>query len=151
MMECCRTASPQTAISVASLYMNRVSQTFADNTPLHCHICISIEWSTFVCTPTHRAVVDNDIFLSRIRRLIPIHRIIFRFTFISHTTTDKTNDNIVSIDTQCIILQTNSCSWSCLTGNSYIIILYNQLFGQSYNSSHGKHNRTLSGFLNSPT
>ena len=96
-------------------------------------------------------MVNNNILLSEIIILITIHRIILYSFFISHTTTDKTNDNIVSIDTQCIILQTNSCSWSCLTGNSYIIILYNQLFGQSYNSSHGKHNRTLSGFLNSPT
>jgi hypothetical protein len=70
---------------MSSFVVKRICQTLADDTPLHGKVGISIEGSTFVCTPAHGAMVDNNIPFAGIRILIPIHRIIFRLAFIPHT------------------------------------------------------------------
>ena len=53
-------ATPDTTITMAAFTMYGVGKTFAENTPLHGKILVVIEGRTFVGTPAHRAMVDND-------------------------------------------------------------------------------------------
>ena len=67
-------------------------------------------------------MVNNNILLSGIIILITIHRIILYSFFISHTTTEETNNYIIGIHPQSVVLQTDSLTRSCLTCNSNVIV-----------------------------
>ena len=54
-------SAPNTAIAVRALTMNRFPEAFTQNTPLHGKIGIIVKRSTFIGTPAHGAMIDNDV------------------------------------------------------------------------------------------
>ena len=85
-------ATPDTTITMAAFTMYGVGKTFAENTPLHGKILVVIEGRTFVGTPAHRAMVDNDVLM-----VTSPQSIIFRLFFVAHAAADKTDDNIIGL------------------------------------------------------
>ena len=85
-------ATPDTTITMAAFTMYGVGKTFADNTPLHGKILVVIEGRTFVGTPAHRAMVDNDVLM-----VTSPQSIIFRLFLVAHAAADKTDDNIIGL------------------------------------------------------
>lgn len=72
-------ATPDTTITMAAFTMYGVGKTFAENTPLHGKILVVIEGRTFVGTPAHRAMVDNDVLM-----VTSPQSIIFRLFLVAH-------------------------------------------------------------------
>jgi len=85
-------ATPDTTITMAAFTMYGVGKTFAENTPLHGKILVVIEGRTFVGTPAHRAMVDNDVLM-----VTSPQSIIFRLFLVAHAAADKTDDNIIGL------------------------------------------------------
>ena len=85
-------ATPDTTIAMAAFTMYGVGKTFAENTPLHGKILVVIEGRTFVGTPAHRAMVDNDVLM-----VTSPQSIIFRLFLVAHAAADKTDDNIIGL------------------------------------------------------
>ena len=88
-------ATPDTTITMAAFTMYGVGKTFAENTPLHGKILVVIEGRTFVGTPAHRAMVDNDVLM-----VTSPQSIIFRLFLVAHAAADKTDDNIIGPATE---------------------------------------------------
>lgn len=85
-------ATPDTTITMAAFTMYGVGKTFAENTPLHGKILVVIERRTFVGTPAHRAMVDDDVLM-----VTSPQSIIFRLFLVAHAAADKTDDNIIGL------------------------------------------------------
>ena len=97
--------------------MDGVGKAFADDTPLEGEVTVVIECGAFVRAPTHGAVVDDDILM----RFCSVHGIVtFLLDVNSHTRTDKTDNHVVRLDGECIVLQTYTIARCCLTGNSQV-------------------------------
>ena len=69
---------------MCSLFVDRIGETFTDDAPLKCEITVIIECGTFVRTPTHGAVVYDNVLV----RFSTIHCVVaFLFDVDSHTVT----------------------------------------------------------------
>ena len=120
MMKRRRLTAPYTTIPMSTFFVNGICKAFADNTPLQRKITVIIKSSTFIGTPTHGAMVNNDITMM----FKTIHRIIaFLFYLCPHTRTDKTDYYIICLYAQRIIFQTDTISRRCLSSNGNITVI----------------------------
>ena len=60
-MKSCSLSSPNASIAVSSFFMNGVGKAFADDAPLESEFAIIIKSGAFIGTPTHGAVVNDNI------------------------------------------------------------------------------------------
>ena len=119
MVKSSRLSTPDTSITMRSLFVDRIGETFTDDAPLKSEITVIIECGTFVRTPTHGAVVYDNVLV----RFCTIHCVVtFLFDVDSHTGTDETDDYIVCLNRECIVFQANAITRSCLSCNGHITI-----------------------------
>ena len=118
-MEAGSFASPDAAIAVATLAMDGVGEAFAEDAPLQGEVFVAVEGRTFICTPAHAAMVDDDVLL-----IASPHGIILRFQFVAHAASDEADDDVVGLYHKRVVLQADAVAWSCLSGYGDVSILY---------------------------
>lgn len=118
-MEAGSFTSPDAAIAVATLAMDGVGEAFAEDAPLQGEVLVAVEGRTFICTPAHAAMVDDDVLL-----IASPHGIILCFQFVAHAASDEADDDVVGLHYERIVLQADAVAWSCLSGYGDVSILY---------------------------
>ena len=73
-------SSPNTSVTMFSFFVYGTGQAFTDDTPLHGEILIIVKRGTFVCTPTHGAMINNNIFLAH-----GTHSVVLCAPLVSHS------------------------------------------------------------------
>src|SRR5699024_5493193 len=111
MMKTTSYGSPYTTITMGSFGMGRLIQAFGDNTPLQSKIFIGIEGSYFICSPTQGTMIKNHIFNPSASNSIS-----FKLMHITKSKPYIPDNNIISIYLNRVIPNSNSVTWSRLSG-----------------------------------
>ena len=123
----------------------RTIQTFADDTPLHGKVSVIVERSTFISAPTHRTMVNDNIFMLLSPQCITAVGFCFCCKVVrSHAETHETDDYVVRLYGYGMSFQANTVTRCTLAGNRYISVGYLQGAFQFYQSAYRKYDRALS-------
>ena len=114
---------------MSTLVVTGVVETLCYGTPLHGEVLIVVERSCLVDTPTHRAMVDDDVVAiaspERICTIVNIYGIATANAY-------ETNDYVVCLVLQSVVAECDTITRGCLTFYRNITILNGEVALQCY-------------------
>ncbi|MPM62736.1 hypothetical protein SDC9_109613 [bioreactor metagenome] len=140
-------ATPQPSVTMCAFRMTCVIERFGNITPLQGKIIVGIKRCTFIDTPAHGAMIDNNIILISAPNGIAF----IGEYFVAQSETHETDNHITCTDLHFIITQANAITRSCLTCNRYISLRYIQSAFKDNNTRNFKKNGPRTGLIQSPS
>src|SRR5688572_18811641 len=121
---------------MVALFMDGVVQAFADDRPLQCEIDVVVEACAFIRCPAHRAMIDDDVAVTR-----TCDGIAFMSAFVAQAESQESHNDVVRVDDEGLIAEAYTVARRGLTGDCHVALPNDQGPGECDGAGYFEYDR----------